>query len=237
MPEQLQSFQDKIEDGIVDNTLIKRTVKYVWDSLMPWCNDVDCPVVDGEEELNEQFHDYLNSQVAETLPMIYFRHEQKQEGRRRIDMATKPRITVVINGRRYTRYQPILVIEGKRLPAPSNDREREYVTGENDDITGGIQRFKTGAHGKEHGEAIIVGYVQAEVPEYWFAVINGWISDLKTELPDKWSMNDELRDIQCEDSGQRARSFSEHSRVSGCRSESIRLHHFWIQMKRPSPCS
>lgn len=230
MSPQQSSFSGLPNKAIVCDTLIDQTIVFIWDSLLPWRDDSDRPAADGEEELNGQLHDYLSSRAKELMPMIYFRHEQRQEGQRRVDIAAKPINTVIIQSNRYTPYQPILVIEGKRLPAPAKNREREYVSGENGQISGGIQRFKTGAHGKEHDNAIIVGYVQEKLPKDWHLIVNGWISELAKIQPDSWSENEKLSKIQCFDSGQRAKSSSEHSRVNGCKSNIIGLHHFWIQM-------
>jgi hypothetical protein len=80
-------------------------------------------------------------------------------------------------GRTYrTIYDPFLVFEGKRLPAPSKAREREYVSG-GTAYSGGIQRFKRGLHGATVEQAAIVGYVQDDGFAQWLTRINSWISD------------------------------------------------------------
>jgi len=223
-------FYDSPDKAIVDNGLIGQTIEFVWRTLLPWRNDPERPLQEGEEELNGQLHDYLSIRAKEELPMVYFRHEQRQGIRRRIDIAVKPVKTVMINGDRYIPYQPILLIEGKRLPAPSNDRKREYVTGEDGDITGGIQRFKLGKHGKAHDIAIIVGYVQEKSPQDWHPIVNGWILELAESHPNDWKTGEVLANAQGCPSMKRIRSVSEHHRISGCKSDTIQLHHFWIQM-------
>lgn len=53
--------------------------------------------------------------------MAHFSHEERQTGRRRVDMAAQPTQSVVIAGRSYSEFEPFLVMEGKPLPAPSTD--------------------------------------------------------------------------------------------------------------------
>ena len=78
--------------------------------------------------------------------MAVFHHEEFQTGRRRIDLSVKTEQVIIAGTRKFTKYDPYLVIEGKRLPAPTKDREMEYVTG-GQEISGGLQRFKLGLHG------------------------------------------------------------------------------------------
>ena len=70
---------------------------------------------------------------------------------------------ILVEGRRYTQFDTLLPIECKRLPMPiPGDRrrdEREYVTS-GSGTTGGIQRFKLGAHGSSHSLGVMIGYIQ-----------------------------------------------------------------------------
>jgi len=227
MPSQQSSFSGLPDKSIVCGTLIEQAIELVWDSLLPWRDHPDRPLVEGEEELNGYLCDYLNIRKH---PMIRFQHEQRQKGRHRVDIAAKPCKSTVIFGVSYTIFQPICAIECKRLPAPTKDREWEYVTGENGKASGGIQRYKLGAHGKEHDTAVMVGYVQKKSPKDWHPLVNDWISELAKNQPDSWSENEKLSKMQCFDSGQRVKSFSVHSRVNECKSKAIGIHHFWIQM-------
>jgi len=119
----------RLVPSAVQISLIEQTIEFVWGCLIPWRNDPDRPFAEGEEELNAQFHNFLQSRACEIFPMVLFQHEQRQEGRRRVDLSVKPIKKVVIEGVTYTKYHPIFVIEGKRLPPPSKTREREYVSG------------------------------------------------------------------------------------------------------------
>lgn len=209
------------------NSLIDQTIDFIWSSLLPWKNDPDRPFAEAEEVLNGQFHDFLQSRANEEFPMVYFRHEQRQEGRRKVDLSAKPVQSVTIQGLTYSKYQPIIVIEGKRLPAPTKSREREYVTG-GESVSGGIQRFKLGVHGKEHQTVIILGYVQNESLQDWYDCINAWISELAGTHSSDWSVTETLSEFQSLNSNARARSVSVHSRAIGS-SKAIRIIHFWIQ--------
>src|SRR5690554_3382177 len=113
----------------VQDTLIEQTIEFIWDSLLPWKNDPDRPFAEAEEELNAQLHNFLQSRATDEFPMVFFQTEQRQEGRRRVDLSAKPTHAVTVQGVIYNRYHPLLVIEGKRLPSPSREREREYITG------------------------------------------------------------------------------------------------------------
>ncbi len=210
------------------NKLIDQTIDFIWSSLLPWKNDPTRPFAEAEEELNAQLQNFLQSRASEEFPMIFFQHEQRQEGRRRVDLAAKPIHSVAIQGVGYSRYQPIIVIEGKRLPAPSKSREREYVTG-GENMSGGIQRFKLGVHGKDHETVIILGYIQKRTPQDWYSCINTWISDLTKTHPDDWSTKEKLSEFQYLDLGVRAKTVSIHPRMKGSKSRTIRILHFWIQ--------
>jgi hypothetical protein len=210
-------------DAFPRNGLLDETILFIANALLPWRNDPDRPLEESEEALNAQLQNFLQCRAIAEFPMIVFQHEQRQSGQRRVDIGVHPTGA--------GKYKPFLVMEGKRLPAPSKDREREYVTGEENKISGGIQRFKLGVHGAEHDTAIIVGYIQKKSLRDWHPVINGWISELAKSHPEKWSANEKLTPLQSGDFGALAKSVSNHPRVSGCKTPLIRIHHFWIQMQ------
>jgi hypothetical protein len=219
----------RLAPNAVQDSLIEQTIEFVWGCLIPWRNDPDRPFAEGEEELNAQFHNFLQSCANETFPMVLFQHEQRQEGRRRVDLSAKPAKRIVIEGVTYTKYQPILVIEGKRLPAPSRTREREYVSGEAE-LSGGIQRFKLGLHGKEHATVIILGYLQQGKLKEWHSRINGWISDLARNQPNDWANHEVLAAFSHHHEGKKARAASVHPRLKECKTPEIQILHFWVQL-------
>lgn len=215
----------------VDETLVERTIEFVWDSLLPWREDPDREHAEAEEDLNAQLQNFLEVRSRLIFPMVHFQHEQRQTKRRKVDMAAKPVKTTTIDGMTYTKYQPILVIEGKRLPAPTKDREREYVTG-GVKRSGGIQRFKLGLHGKAHKTALIVGYVQNGDLPHWYFQINEWIADLVKRNED-WSSGEKLVNFSTANKNTRARAVSTHPRTKSLASQPIQLLHFWIQCSDP----
>lgn len=219
----------RLASNAIQVSLIEQTIEFVWGCLIPWRDDPDRPFAESEEELNAQFHNFLQSRACEVFPMVLFQHEQRQEGRRRVDLSVKPIKKVVIEGVTYTKYHPILVIEGKRLPPPSKTREREYVSG-GKELSGGIQRFKLGLHGRELPTAIILGYLQQGTLQEWHFRINGWISDLARDQSDDWANHEILAELSLQREGQKARTSSVHPRIKGCATPEIQILHFWVQL-------
>lgn len=222
----------RLAQSAIHDSLIEQTIEFIWDSLLPWKDDPDRPFAEAEEELNAQLHNFLQSRANDEFPMVFFQTEQRQEGRRRVDISAKPIRAVAVQGILYNRYRPFLVIEGKRLPAPSREREREYVSS-GVALSGGIQRFKMGLHGKEHSIAIIVGYIQKGDALEWQPVINRWISDLAAAEPSEWSPNETLSKVGAGNSKSQARYSSKHSRANGCKTTVIRIAHLWIRCADP----
>jgi len=190
----------RITSGISPDTVPLRIIAFVRAQLPAWRDDPDRPPVDSELLLNSQLCKFLNARARTDFPMITFGHEEPQASRRHADVSALPSEGVVINARPYTIYDPVLVIECKRIPAPAENREREYVTGTDPRrITGGIQRFKLGQHGGQMDKATMIAYVQEGIPHQWLQKINGWI----LELIDKpvgdgcpWSSDDILREMR-----------------------------------------
>lgn len=219
----------RLAQTAIHDSLIGQTIEFIWDSLLPWKDDPDRPFAEAEEELNAQLHNFLQSRASETFPMVFFQTEQRQDGRRRVDLSAKPTHAVTIEGVMYNRYRPLIVIEGKRLPSPSREREREYVTG-GVALSGGIQRFKLGLHGKEHSTALIVGYVQNGDALHWRSLVNGWIADLATERSSEWAKTEILFEVEAQNASARTRYSSRHLRTKECKTQFIELSHFWIRL-------
>lgn len=220
----------RLDTGLVRRDfLIQQTIDFVWDSLLPWRNDPDRPSAEAEEELNGFFCDFLADRAPEHCPMVIFRHEQKQGSNRRVDIAAKTKKPFIIEGITYSKYTPILLIEGKRLPTPSKSREREYLTG-HPELSGGVQRFKLGLHGKDHDVAILLGYIQKGTPQEWHAKISTWVEELTGTQPDTWSRSERLSALSPRKAETHSRCSSGHSRTGKCRTPQILLHHFWVSM-------
>jgi len=213
-------------------SLVEQTLEFVFSELSGWRDDPDRTSEDAEERLNAQLCKYLNVVAAARFPMVYFHHEEKQTGTRRVDISALPRKGIVLGLTYHSIYEPFVVLEGKRLPAPSSDREREYVTGRSKQ-SGGIQRFKLSLHGARHSVAAIVGYVQSGSLEEWLVRINEWIG---TEVENQdapgesWSMAEQLLGFNEDTSSRTGSAFSVHTRTRGAISPEIRLRHLWVAM-------
>lgn len=168
-------------------------------------------------------------QVSWDRPYFFqkeFMEDDSTGNSRRTDVAVQARqgACVVVDGIGFSNGKRFLALEAKRLPAPRNDREREYLIGEH----GGIERFKKGDHGRELKTVGIIGYIQRHAFDYWRDRINGWIDQLiPTSLPElPWDLQDRL-DME-ENSPQLARLQSRTLRVSD--NKRITVRHLWVQM-------
>lgn len=224
-----ERIQGRITSGLAPNTTVFKTLQFVTTQLPRWRDLPDRPFVTGEEELNGQLCKFLNVAARrENFPMAYFHHEERQTGRRRVDLSALPPKDTVIEGRLYGILDPFLVLEGKRLPAPSSDREREYVIGKKE-ITGGIQRFKLGLHGANLNHAGMIGYVQRDSFDDWFTCINAWITELSA-TSSEWTKKDQLKSLSSDASNCVATCTSNHERVDS-ETEQIHLTHLWVDMR------
>ncbi len=217
----------QITKGISPDTTVLKTLQFVQSQLPRWRDDPDREAAIAEEKLNDQLCKHLNAAARVQFQMVYFHHEERQAGRRRVDLSALLAEPGIIEGRTYSIYDPILVLEGKRLPAPASDREREYVTGRKQ-ASGGIQRFKLGLHGAKMSRAGIVGYIQKHSAQHWFSSINIWIDELVKD-GGEWKENDRLGDWSFDVVGRVAICSSRHVRVDSDTDE-IELTHLWVEM-------
>ncbi len=223
----------RITSGIELNTLVNETLDFFLRHLPGWRDDPERPEEDSEEKLNSSLCDYLNYRARHDYPMAIFHHEEYQTGRRRIDISAKTESIILAETRKFTKYDPYLVFEGKRLPAPAADREKEYVTGFQD-IKGGIQRFKLGLHGAPLEIAAMVAYVQDNDPDAWLVRINGWISALdgtECSVGCRWSATEQIGDYRLVKRARVASAKSKHPRIDASSPE-IDIRHFWVSMRR-----
>lgn len=115
----------------------------------------------------------------------------------------------------------IFSVESKRLPAPSNDREKEYVIGVNKN--GGIERYKIEKHGKGHTECGMLGFIEKENSLFWKTTINKWIEDL-SKSDTTWN-----KDEVVEERENHTEFVYLYSIAHTTSSKDILLHHFWIK--------
>jgi hypothetical protein len=165
--------------------------------------------------------------------MVLFHHEERQAGRRSVDISALPTESGFAGSTYYSVYDPFLVFEAKRLPAPKENlsREREYLTG-GESKSGGVQRFKLGLHGSKHRVASLIGYIQDGDATEWLNQINEWIRALSAAQasPEKWNEGEQLSAFSKKSSARTARCSSNHPRVGGV-TNSILIYHLWIEMK------
>lgn len=115
----------------------------------------------------------------------------------------------------------IIVAEAKILPAPTIDREKEYVKGATNN--GGIERFKTKKHGSGMPEAALVAFILDDNHNDWHKKVNSWIDDL-VFVDHFWKKEEELDNLVIQ------AHFSYTTSQAFTISDSVRLHHFWISL-------
>ena len=117
--------------------------------------------------------------------------------------------------------ESIFSVESKRLPAPTKDREEEYVKGKSK--SGGIERYKIEKHGKELAECGILGFIEKENPPFWLNTINQWIENLSNSDA-TWNKDEKLNEVEKDE------EFTYLNSVAHTvKSRNILLHHFWIE--------
>ena len=125
----------------------------------------------------------------------------------------------------------LFVVESKRLPAPSNDREKEYVIGESlkrnglKECNGGIERFKIEKHGLGLSQCGMIGFLERENYKFWMITINGWIDELAISN-EEWDPSEILNNIET-----KADYSYSLSLVMRKFSNNLKLHHLWVMIK------
>ncbi|MGH7492237.1 MAG: hypothetical protein ACREOO_07570 [bacterium] len=225
---------DKITSGLIrQDNLAMRTLHFVREQLPLWRDDPERTLEVSETRLNSQLCDFLDSHANRFFPMVHFKHEERQTGRSSVDLSAKLVQGMALRAKQYTIYDSVLVFECKRLPAPSSDREMEYVTGGKNHRSGGIQRFKLGVHGAELNMAVMIGYVQAQSARDWYNKINAWISELcNGTIEDEciWNDGETLEQLDEDEAMGFSNYRSVHSRADNTSNNRILIHHLWIEM-------
>jgi hypothetical protein len=207
---------------------------FIAEQLPGWRDHTDRPAQTGEDAMTYHLCAFLNgaSRRSTTWGHLQFitQAPTEDDGRRKLDMTAQPLETeLVFAGSRYTIFQPILPIECKRLPTPvGKDRdEREYAYSAQS-TSGGIHRFKMGAHGAKHSFAMMIAYVQENTCAHWLGEVNGWIRDLSTSHGPLWSPADQLKSTTAVEVSGVVRMTSNHTRTDG--RADIVLEHLWVRM-------
>jgi hypothetical protein len=222
----------RITSGIKSHASILSIIDFVGKQLPSWRDDPNRLGVESEDKLNSQLYKFLNSQAREYLPMFCFGYEELQRSNRKVDMSVLPTANMIIGAHTYTKYDPVLVIECKRLPAPTAEREKEYVSSQTPNkITGGIQRFKLGLHGEKYDLAAMIGYIQDQIDGGWIDTINKWIKELAVKTIGDgcvWSDDEILHLLENNTVTGIIKCNSKHRRTANSRD--IKIQHIWILM-------
>ncbi len=227
------SLGSRITREIAQNNLVLKTIDFVRRQLPAWRDDPNRPAEVMEDKLNLQLCKFLDSCARNNFPMVRFDHEEYQLGHRRVDLSASTVKSTLIGMKLHTIYDPFLVLEGKRLPAPSHEREKEYVTGGEESTSGGIQRFKLGLHGAGMNPVAMIGYIQKRSASDWHREINDWISRLCSgEESDGcvWNENEKLEQFEEDKSNGISNCRSVHKRTGRELGDEIEIYHLWVKM-------
>lgn len=176
-------------------------------------------VRENEKGINSCLGTFLNNipqqeNEIETFRFYFDKDTQSEESNH------EPDFGVMLAGEK-GRSKAFFHIECKRLPARDKQHEKEYVEGE----LGGIQRFKKGHHGTNLKYSAIIGYIEKESPEYWLALVNGWIKYLISIQPDLWKECDLLIPMH---EPKLSKYISTNFRSTN--PQKIQLYHYWISI-------
>lgn len=221
-----------------DNKLVPMTLEFIRSQIPGWRDDTRRAKDSAEPDRNSSLCDFLDIQSRNIFPMVRFKHQAPQGRTRSIDIGVQSMDECTyIGAGEYSKYEPFMVIEAKRLPAPSSAREREYVSGtypKSGNPAGGIQRLKLGLHGANIETAVMVGYIEQESAQHWHININIWINDLVVVQCDDgctWTENDKLIELYCNNDTGVSQTESNHERTNLCITNNIRIHHYWVLMR------
>jgi hypothetical protein len=215
-------------------TSLHALLDFIAGELPTWRDRADRRRETTETVLTSQLCAHLNSAARCSIgwDFLQFRPEEPDVHNRgrRIDLVPAPcGTTVWINGRLHADFDPLLPIECKRLPTPTEkDRdEREYVIS-GQATTGGMQRFKEGHHGAAHSLCAMIAYVQKNTRAFWCTCISQWIAELAEAGQAGWSQKDMIHLDRDDDAKGMAVLHSSHTRAKGL--PDIDMRHFWVQM-------
>lgn len=215
-------------------TQFRKLVAFIAAALPFWRDDDLRRPETAEDALSDQLCDFLNDAArnAVGLDAFKFQRETRDDSKsgRNLDIAAKPSgCSIWIGDRHYSPYDIFLPIECKRLPTPAAKKRdpREYLFS-GDSSTGGVQRFKNGAHAANHAFAAMIGYVQDHDIPHWQRELGKWIDELSKTAAPLWSANDRLELERHDAGGRHATLNSNHSRTNGL--GDIAMSHIWIEM-------
>jgi len=222
----------QLTHGVELDSSIISVVEFIEVHFVKFRDKVKGEITTSEKSLTDKLCKYFNRNAG-NYP-FYFHHENVENPTSGISPQTdigtlSDSEKLVIGDRSYGEFDSFFSIEAKRLPTPGQNREKEYVIG-NDKPSGGVERFKKGIHGKNLRFAAIIGYIQEEDTSHWYLKINEWISELIISTPKLWKENDKLVKQDIEQKGlDKFTSKNFRLEVDG-EEDFIDLFHFWINL-------
>ncbi len=110
----------EITSGIKSRTFQLTIINFVYQQLPIWRDDTNRPDEQSEDKLNLQLCKFLDSCARKDFPMVRFNHEEYQTDQRRVDLSASPAKNIFLEAKPYTIYDPVLVLECKRLICIAN---------------------------------------------------------------------------------------------------------------------
>lgn len=170
--------------GTLSSAPDNKIVNTIYNYLSSILSMLKCENDENENAITNRLCKTLNSKKPAEFP-FHFHHQNLENDKENTstDFAVFGTYAYAIENNLDDDSPSLIKFEAKRLSSrlPAK-REKEYVRGEYAGgncikNSGGIERFKNGRHGKDVINAGIVGYVQTDSPEYWFAKVNEWIQE------------------------------------------------------------
>lgn len=210
-------FQN-ISTGTSSAAYVDKIIVFLEDALPGFPKAKQLKKESSENALTEELYKYLTRKARLENYPFEFQPEKNQKmpkgHDKRVDMAVRINTHAID-------MEVVYCIEAKKLPTDKSGgkREKEYVLG----TTGGIERFKNEAHGKDdEGNLLprngIVAYVIEHDFYYWHSQVNHWMSN------SGWSASEILTIELIADIGKLK---SIHPCVSG---KEVELTHFWVML-------
>ena len=205
-------------------------ILFVYNQLPLWRDDKNRRNESSEELLNSQLCKFLDLAARHSEEAFLFHNEEHQDMRRRIDISAYPDSELLPPDLYASPCDDtITVFEAKRLPAPTHEREKEYVLSTGDTVGGGIQRFKLGFHGAKHDAVAMVGYIQKYDSNTYFLLINQWLRELAGTIAGKvlWLATEQLKRLDNDTAKKTLHAVSTHSREND---HPVTIHHLWVEL-------
>lgn len=173
---------------------------------------------DNEELKNQQLTEVFSSigYKNENTPILVFKEHNKRGTQRRED------IYFCLDDEQRTR---VFYVECKRLPMPNQAKKdilkEEYVKGDGNKKSGGIERYKLGLHGesdrlKSNG---LIAYIEKKTVSEWQKIIN---KSILVQYPNDTELIAAL--------GRKNEFTSSHEHE--VTKKAIIMHHFWIDITK-----